>query len=399
MDHLQSMSVFVKVADLGSFARAATTMDLSNAVVTRHVADLERRLGARLLNRTTRSLSLTEAGNVYLARAKQILDELEDVEQLIGARSHEPVGTLRIVAPVVFGLHNLAPLMQSYGRRYPRVVPDVTLVDRSIDLVEEGFDVGIVIARTSRSASVISRRLTAGCPIVCATPAFLERHGPVNHPDQLMHVPYLGLTLAEWSSERVFTGPEGEVRVRPTPVMAANNSELMRQLVLQNIGVAILPSYLVGHDLAAGRLLRLLPNYRLAKIDVNVVYPSRRHLPAKVRTFIDHLVEHFEKTPNAVYGEAFARGLPTASPIDWATIDPPSSMPSLGAIEGAPPFGGRAARRVAAASVLDDEGDESDGDSSEALVLGSRGKPRRLAAKAVEDGESAPKRRATRPTA
>jgi DNA-binding transcriptional LysR family regulator len=385
MDHLQSMSVFVKVADLGSFARAATTMDLSNAVVTRHVADLERRLGARLLNRTTRSLSLTEAGQVYLARAKQILDELEDVEQLVGARSHEPIGTLRIAAPVVFGLHNLSPVLQSYGRRFPRVVPDVTLVDRSVDLVEEGFDVGIVIARTSRSASVITRRLTAGCPIVCATPTFLERHGPVNHPDQLMNVPYLGLTLAEWGSERVFTGPDGEVRVRPIPVMAANNSELMRQLVLQNIGVAILPSYLVGHDLAAGRLLRLMPSFQLAQIDVNVVYPSRRHLPAKVRTFIDHLVEHFEKTPNAIYGEAWARGLPHASPLDWASIDPPASLSLLGTLEGSPPFANGAAE------------DDALDDDAIPMAAGKAGRRPSTVTTAEAVAKLPVKRRATRP--
>ena len=147
MDHLQSMRVFVRVADLGSFARAASAMDISNAVATRHVADLEGRLGTRLLNRTTRSLSLTESGQVYLERARQILDELEDVEQMVVARNHEPLGSLRIVAPVVFGLHNLAPVLQTYAQRYPKVVPDVTLVDRQVDLVEEGFDVGIVIAR------------------------------------------------------------------------------------------------------------------------------------------------------------------------------------------------------------------------------------------------------------
>ncbi|MEK6298048.1 MAG: LysR family transcriptional regulator, partial [Paraburkholderia tropica] len=163
MDHLQSMRVFVKVADLGSFARAASAMDISNAVATRHVADLEGRLGTRLLNRTTRSLSLTESGQVYLERARQILDELEDVEQMVVARNHEPVGTLRIVAPVVFGLHNLAPVLQTYTQRYPQVIPDVTLVDRQVDLVEEGFDLGVVTARQMRSASIVTRRLTTGC--------------------------------------------------------------------------------------------------------------------------------------------------------------------------------------------------------------------------------------------
>ncbi|WP_233861630.1 LysR family transcriptional regulator [Paraburkholderia adhaesiva] len=307
MDHLQSMRVFVKVADLGSFARAATAMDISNAVATRHVADLEGRLGTRLLNRTTRSLSLTESGQVYLERARQILDELEDVEQMVVARNHEPVGTLRIVAPVVFGLHNLAAVLQTYTQRYPQVVPDVTLVDRQVDLVEEGFDLGIVAARQMRSASIVTRRLTTGCMTVCATPAYLEKHGTPTRPEQLIEHPSLSLSSEYWGGERVFTGPDGETRVRPTDVIVANNTEMLRQFALLGMGIAMLPSYLIGRDMARGRLVRLLSDYRLPQIEINVAYPSRRHLPAKVRTFIDHLVEHFTQTPNGQLGEQWVK--------------------------------------------------------------------------------------------
>ncbi|WP_207000047.1 LysR family transcriptional regulator [Trinickia mobilis] len=308
MDHLQSMRVFVKVADLGSFARAASAMDISNAVATRHVADLEGRLGTRLLNRTTRSLSLTESGQVYLERARQILDELEDVEQMVVARNHEPVGTLRIVAPVVFGLHNLAPVLQTYTERYPKVVPDVTLVDRQVDLVEEGFDVGIVIARQMRSASIVTRRLTTGCLTVCATPAYLEKHGVPTRPEHLLEHPCLSLPSEYWGDERVFTGPDGEMRVRPANVIIANNTEMLRQFALLGMGIAILPSYLIGSDMTRGRLVRLLGDYRLPQVEINVGYPSRRHLPAKVRTFIDHLVEHFSQTPNSQLGEQWIKG-------------------------------------------------------------------------------------------
>ncbi|MFC5429294.1 LysR family transcriptional regulator [Paraburkholderia denitrificans] len=303
MDHLQSMRVFVKVADLGSFARAAAAMDISNAVVTRHVADLESRLGTRLLNRTTRSLSLTESGQVYLERTRQILDELEDVEQMVVARNHEPVGTLRIVAPVVFGLHNLAPVLQTYTQRFPQVVPDVSLVDRQVDLVEEGFDLGIVAARQMRSASIVTRRLTTGRMTVCATPAYLEKHGTPTRPEQLIDHPSLSLPSEYWGDERVFTGPEGEIRVRPANVIIANNTEMLRQFALLGMGIAVLPSYLIGSDMARGRFVRLLSEYRLPQIEINIAYPSRRHLPAKVRTFIDHLVEHFSQTPNGQASE------------------------------------------------------------------------------------------------
>jgi DNA-binding transcriptional LysR family regulator len=303
MDHLQSMRVFIKVADLGSFARAAGAMEISNAIATRHIAELEGRLGARLLHRTTRSLSLTESGQVYLERARQILDDLEDVEQMVAARNREPVGTLRIVAPVVLGLHNLAPLMQTYTERYPKVVPDLTLVDRQVDLVDEGFDVGIVLAGLMCGASLVTRRLTTGCMTVCATPSYLEKHGVPTRPEHLLEHPCLSLPPEFGGDERVFGGPEGEVRVRPANVIVANNTELLRQFALLSMGVAILPSYLIGTDMTRGKLVRLLADYRLPKVEINVGYPSRRHLPAKVRTFIDHLVEHFDRVPGSVPDE------------------------------------------------------------------------------------------------
>ncbi|MFL9960811.1 LysR family transcriptional regulator [Paraburkholderia sediminicola] len=295
MNQLQSMRVFVKVADLGSFVGAAGALDLSTAVVTRHVADLEARLGTRLLNRTTRRLSLTESGRTYLERVRHILDDLEGVEQMVVARNHEPVGTLRIVAPVVFGLHSLAPVVQSYAARYPDVVPDVTLADRHADLVEEGFDVGILVARHMRSASIVTRRLTTACMTVCATPAYLAQHGTPVHPEDLLQHPCLSRPPEQGGEERVFTGPGGgEVRVRPVNAIAANNTEMLRQFALLGMGVGILPSYLIGRDLASGRLVPLLGDYRLPPIEITIAYPSRLHLPAKVRTFIDHLVEHFQ---------------------------------------------------------------------------------------------------------
>jgi DNA-binding transcriptional LysR family regulator len=297
MDQLQSMRVFVKVADLGSFARAAAALEISNAVATRHVADLEGRLGTRLLNRTTRSLSLTEAGQAYLERARQILDEIEDAERMVVAHSHEPVGTLRIAAPVVFGQHHLAPILHSYMARYPQVTPDLTLVDRQVDLVEESFDVGILIASQMRSASVVMRRLTTGRMVVCATPEYLREHGVPTRPEQLAEHACLSLPAAFGGNERVFTGIDGDVRVKPASEIVANNTEVLRQCALLSMGVAILPSYLADGDIARGTLVSLMSDYRLPQLEINVAYPSRRHLPAKVRTFIDHLVEHFDAAP------------------------------------------------------------------------------------------------------
>jgi DNA-binding transcriptional LysR family regulator len=219
----------------------------------------------------------------------------------------------------VFGLHNLAPVLQTYAQRYPKVLPDVTLVDRQVDLVEEGFDVGIVIARQVRSASVVTRRLTTGCMTVCATPEYLATHGTPTRPEELLAHPCLSLPSEYWGDERVFTGPEGEVRVRPSNVIVANNTEMLRQFALLGMGIAILPSYLIGNDTTSGRFVRLLSDYRLPQVEINVAYPSRRHLPAKVRTFIDHLVEHFSQTPNHQLGEQWAKdgfAKPGASALD-----------------------------------------------------------------------------------
>ncbi len=230
---------------------------------------------------------------------------------MVVARNHEPVGTLRIVAPVVFGLHNFAPVLQSYAERYPNVIPDVTLVDRHVDLVEEGFDVGVLIARQMRSASIVTRRLTTGHMTVCATPAYLQKHGTPTRPEHLQDHPSLSLPSEYGGDERVFTSIDGkgEVRVRPTNAIVANNTEMLRQFALLGMGIAILPSYLIGRDLSVGRLVRLLGDYRLPQVEVTIAYPSRHHLPAKVRTFIDHLVEHFSQC-RRVAGRAACAGDP-----------------------------------------------------------------------------------------
>jgi DNA-binding transcriptional LysR family regulator len=185
--------------------------------------------------------------------------------------------------------------VQSYAARYPDVVPDVTLADRHVDLVEESFDVGILVARHMRSASIVTRRLTTGYMTVCATPAYLAQHGTPTRPEDLLRHSCLSRPTEQGGGEeRVFKGPDGEVRVRPTNAIAANNAEMLRQFALLGMGVAILPNYLIGRDLTAGRLVRLLGEYSLPPIEITIAYPSRLHLPAKVRTFIDHLVEHFQ---------------------------------------------------------------------------------------------------------
>lgn len=315
MDHLQSIRLFVKVADLGSFARAADAMDISKGSATRQIADLEGQLGTRLLNRTTRKISLTESGQVYLERVRQILQELENVERVVMARNHEPVGTLRIAAPVVFGLYNLALALRTYTQRYPKVVPDLTLVDRPVDLVDERFDVGIVITTRQLSATtIVTRRLTAGCMTVCAAPAYIERCGEPTHPGQLAEHECLSLPDDYSGAELAFTNAQATVHVRPSKVVVANNTAILRQFALLGMGVAVLPSYLVDTDILRGNLVRLMTDYQLPRFEIKVAYPSRRYLSAKVRTFIDHLIAHFADSSSMLPFENTAQNCESASP-------------------------------------------------------------------------------------
>ncbi|GAB3629563.1 HTH-type transcriptional regulator DmlR [Pandoraea terrae] len=295
MDRLQSMRVFVKVADNGSFARTAAQMDLSAAVVTRHVAELESHLGVRLLNRTTRSLSLTGAGQAYLERCRLIIDEIDEADALISSASRDPKGTLRVVAPVSFGVRNLAPLIQRYQEQHPKVVVDLTLTDRPVDLVEEGYDCGIQVTRLINSESLISRVLAETRIMLCASPAYIAAHGEPVTPQELAEHGILGLPNELWSDERVFAGPDGEVRVRIHNKLVCNNTALLRQSVLLGQGIAFLPSYLIGGDVRNGDLVAILRNFTQDPVDVSLVYPSRKYLSAKTRGFIDLTVEYFRQ--------------------------------------------------------------------------------------------------------
>jgi hypothetical protein len=169
--------------------------------------------------------------------------------------------------------------------------------------------------------------------IVCATPAYLEKHGTPKRPEELLDHACLSLPTEYWGDERVFTGPEGEVRVRPSNVIIANNTEMLRQFALLDMGIAILPSYLIGSDATRGNLVRVLSDYRLPQVEINIGYPSRRHLPAKVRTFIDHLVEHFSRTPNGTLGELWLKDAPASAPAPTSvsaaaeTSEPPLLEP------------------------------------------------------------------------
>ncbi len=291
MDRLQSMRVFSKVVELGSFARAAQQLEMSNAVVTRYVADLESHLGTRLLNRTTRSLSLTDAGETYLQRCQQILEDVEEAESVVTARSQSLSGTLRLVAPVMFGLHLLPATLARFQALYPEVVFDVLLSDRIVDIVEEGRDVGVVLSDLGLGSHLVARPLISAEIILCASPGYLRQHPPLRHAHELTNHRCIAMRIPTAEHEWTLSGPEGEVTVPIRPGLLCSNAELAHQAALADMGVAMLSAYLARPNIESGRLTHILQQYRLPRRDVSVVYPSRKFLPTKVRAFIDFLLE------------------------------------------------------------------------------------------------------------
>ena len=267
MDRFREIQTFVAVVEAGSFVGAADALRTSKAAVSRSVVDLETRLGARLLHRTTRRLSLTEAGREYFDRSRQLLEDLEEADSLAGMTTSRAVGLLKVNAPLAFGVRHLAPLWGRFLDANPEVRLDITLTDRVVDLVEEGVDVAVRISRMPDS-SLVSRKLASSRLILCATPEYLARHGtPAQLPD-LARLPVIGYSY----------GPTGD-----TCLAAA----------LAHQGLILQPCFLIGEELASGRLVRVLPELRGQELGVHAVYPSRKHLSAKVRALVDFLAEAF----------------------------------------------------------------------------------------------------------
>ncbi|MES2512448.1 MAG: LysR family transcriptional regulator [Pseudomonadota bacterium] len=297
MDRLRAFEVFASVVSRGSFTRAADALDTSPANVTRYINELEAHLGTRLLNRSSRKLSLTESGEALYERSKSILEEVAEAEALASSATLQPRGRLRINAPVSFGIRHLAPLWPRFMQAYPDVELDIALSDRIVDIVEEGYDLVIRISRAG-TTSHAARKLATSRNIVCAAPSYLALHGEPKEPADLAGHRCLGYTYAATANEWHFVDTQGRPQmVRVNYVMHANNGDTARAAAVAGQGVIWQPAFLVGDDLREGRLVALLPEHRMPDIDVLAVYPSRRHLSAKVRVMIDFLVEAFKDLP------------------------------------------------------------------------------------------------------
>lgn len=295
MDRFLEMQTFNAVVDAGSFVKAADALAMSKAAVSRYVVDMETRLGVRLLHRTTRRLSLTDEGQIFYVRSKELLAELAEAEDEITSRSDAASGLLRINAPFTFGVLHLAPLWGAFRVQHPNVKLDVTLADRLVDLVEEGYDVAIRIANLENS-TLVSKRLATTRMVLCASRQYLKLHGTPKHPSELADHAVISYSYWSTKDEWHFTGPLGAVSVKTNPCIHTNNGDTCRAAALASQGIILQPSFLVGNDLASGKLVELMPQFHSLEIGIYAVYPTRKHMSPKVRALIDFLTNHFSQS-------------------------------------------------------------------------------------------------------
>ena len=294
MDRFLEMKTLVAVVDAVSFIGAAEPLGMSKAAVSRHVSDLENRLGVRLLQRTTRRLSLTDEGQAFYARSKDALALVDEAETEIRSRSSEASGVVRVNAPQTFGVLHLAPLWGGFMDANPRVSLEVTLSDRLVDVVDEGFDLAIRIA-TLPNSTLVSKKLASTRVMLCAAPAYLERAGTPSHPADLALHQVIAYSYWAGRDEWTFTGPEGVVSVKTRARLYANNGDTCLAAALSGQGIILQPSFLVAEDVRAGRLVELMPEYRSIELGIYAVYPTRKQLALKVRRLIDYLAEALGK--------------------------------------------------------------------------------------------------------
>lgn len=293
MDRLAAMQVFVKVAELASFSEAAQALDQSKSTVSKHVAWLEEQLGTRLLNRTTRRLSLTEAGTGYLERCRQILTDVAEAESAISAHAATPRGLLKIASPMSFGFLHLAPVLPDFLERYPDIAVDLAMNDRYVDLIDEGYDVAVRIGGMPDS-SLIARRVARSALVTLAAPRYLDRHGAPTHPSALADRACLIYRWPQPQDIWRYETPDGDtVDVKVSGPVQANNADALKAAAVGGLGILTLPLFLATDALQSGTLVPILTDYRLPSRDLHAVYPHNRHLSAKVRVFVDFLVETF----------------------------------------------------------------------------------------------------------
>ncbi|MGB0682059.1 MAG: LysR family transcriptional regulator [Magnetovibrionaceae bacterium] len=293
MDSLSELAVFTRVVEAGSFSQAARRLGISKSAASKQVSRLEDRLGARLLNRTTRSLSLTDVGADFFQRALRILAEVEDAEQAVSTLQSAPRGTLKINAPMSFGVGQLGPILPDFMATCPELRVDMDFSDRLVDLIEEGFDMAIRIAELPDS-TLIARKLAPFRHAVVASPEYWDQHGRPEAPEDLRDHNCLMYTLLRTGSDWTF---KDGLRVRVDGGLRANNGDVLKDAAVAGQGVYLAPTFIIGEDLKAGRLEAVLCEFEDRSRAVYAVWPQNRHLAPKVRVFVDFLAEAWGDVP------------------------------------------------------------------------------------------------------
>jgi len=289
---MDDREVFFSVVEAHGFAAAARRLHTTPASVSRRVKALEQRLGVRLLQRTTRKLSLTEAGEQYFREGRRLLHELDDLEQALSASARDPRGELRIVAPMSFGQRRLAPLVARFAALHAKLRVTLLLEDRETDLLDEAADLAIRIGYPADS-SMVARAIAPVPRFACAAPGYLQRRGRPGSPADLLHHDCLHYNLIPEREEWTFRGADGEQTLAITGSFCSNNGDVLAEAAIQGLGITLLPDFIVEDALADGRLVRVLQDYERSPLTLFALYPSRRHVPAKTRSFLDYLLEHF----------------------------------------------------------------------------------------------------------
>ena len=297
MESLTDIAVFVQVVDSGSFTAAAERLEISKSVVSKYVSRLEDRLGARLLNRTTRRLSLTEVGHVFYERSRKGLADIEDAELEVSRMQGTPRGTLRLNTPMSFGIMHIAPGLAEFMRQYPDVTVDMNLNDRIVDVIDEGYDVSIRIAELPDS-SLVARRLAPCRHAIVAAPEYLEARGTPRTPAELQDHNIITYRYQESAQEWHFRSADNKASAVPVAgSLTVDNSLAIRAALLAGVGIGRTPTFVVGEDIREGRLVSLLKGYETLEVSIYLVYAQRRHMSPKVRAFLDFMAARIREVP------------------------------------------------------------------------------------------------------
>lgn len=295
MDRLTELELFIKVAETGSVGRAAAAVGLSNPAASRHLAALENRLKTRLVERNTRRLYLTSEGQEFYERARAALAELQDAEAALNSNVLNPSGVLRVSASLSFAMHQIAPCLRRYHRLYPNVRVHVEASNRYLDMIDNGIDVAIRTREYEPDSNIMIRRLATTRRVLCASPSYLAANGVPRSPSDLVSHDFLIYVYANKAHELRFAKGEDTEVVSVQGLLESNDGQVLRAAALDGLGVLVQPSYIVYDDIVAGRLVPILNDWDLPRLQVNLAYPSRKHLSVKVRSFIDFMVDEFAR--------------------------------------------------------------------------------------------------------